>query len=273
MRSVRHRSAKTKTKLKRRTVSPKLAQPKKQRGRPAGISYNPTSLVKNFHWPVFASFGHRKRGRPRKNRLTLPHFVPYRQIGTLLIIIGIIIAIFPFAYLAGDQFLTSHPNSLSIMHQVTSKDVVTTDPGPIHIDPALMSLKEPAEPPERIIVPSQKIDLSVIEAPVINGYWELSDTTASHGVGSANPGENGNVVIFAHAFEGLFLPLRNVQIGDEVTVLTHDHWYRYHVTQTQLVDPSQVEVVAPTPDQTLTLYTCDGFMDSKRLIVTAKPIS
>jgi len=26
----------------------------------------------------------------------------------------------------------------------------------------------------------------------------------------------------------------------------------------------------PTPDETLTLYTCSGFADSKRLIVTAK---
>lgn len=42
---------------------------------------------------------------------------------------------------------------------------------------------------------------------------------------------------------------------------------------TKEVLPESVEVVAPTTDETLTLYTCTGFADQKRLIVTAKRAS
>jgi sortase (surface protein transpeptidase) len=49
------------------------------------------------------------------------------------------------------------------------------------------------------------------------------------------------------------------------------------VVGVQLVPPSDTAVMAPTPDQTLTLITCGGTFDpvrrefSDRLIVIAKP--
>lgn len=144
---------------------------------------------------------------------------------------------------------------------------------PIRIDPGLLSLLEPSQPPSRIVVPSRGIDLSVVEAKVVGGYWELSERTASHGVGSANPGEKGNTVIFAHARAGLFLPLREVKTGEAIYILTKDRWFSYKVAETKLVDPKDVEVIKPTDDETLTLFTCSGFMDTKRLIVVAKPLT
>jgi sortase A len=81
----------------------------------------------------------------------------------------------------------------------------------------------------------------------------------------------GNTVIFAHARDGLFGPLRNIVKGESVYIMMKDRWMSYKVTKTQLVNPDQTEVIAPTKDETLTLYTCSGFLDSKRLIVTAVP--
>jgi sortase (surface protein transpeptidase) len=49
------------------------------------------------------------------------------------------------------------------------------------------------------------------------------------------------------------------------------------VTEVKLVPPSDVSVMDPTPDPTLTLITCGGTFDpvkrefSDRLIVVAKP--
>jgi sortase A len=116
------------------------------------------------------------------------------------------------------------------------------------------------------------LDIPIVEARVIDGFWELSETTASHGVGSANPGELGNTVIFAHARDELFGPLRNLRQDAFVYVLSKDRWFRYQVIETKLVDPNAVEVIAPTEDEILTLYTCSGFFDTKRLIVVAKPL-
>lgn len=112
----------------------------------------------------------------------------------------------------------------------------------------------------------------MIEAPVVSGYWETSETTASHGVGSAGPGQKGNMVIFAHARPGLFLPLKEIQKQAAVYVFTDSSWYAYRVTDIREVAPQDVTVIGPTPDETLTLFTCTGFLDSKRLVVIAKAV-
>jgi len=92
--------------------------------------------------------------------------------------------------------------------------------GPIRIAEGLLSDKPATQPPTRIIIPRLVIDIPVRESRVVGGYWEVSETTASHGIGSGNPGEIGNMVIFAHARAGLFLPLRDIREDDSIYVLT-----------------------------------------------------
>lgn len=122
-----------------------------------------------------------------------------------------------------------------------------------------------------IIIPRLNIDLSVTPSKIRNGYWEVSEISASHGEGSANPGENGNVVVFAHARDGLFLNLRSIKKDDEVYVLTEDKKYKYLVSEITSVYPNDITTVAPTDSEILTLFTCSGFFDDKRLIVKAIP--
>lgn len=124
--------------------------------------------------------------------------------------------------------------------------------------------------PQRIIIPSLSIDIAVKRARNIKGYWEVFEDSAAWGEGSGIPGEPGNQVIFAHVREGLFLPLKEVKTGMNVYVLTEKGWFDYKVVEIKEVYPNQVEVIAPTEDETLTLYTCTGYNDSKRLIVVAK---
>ena len=125
--------------------------------------------------------------------------------------------------------------------------------------------------PQRILIPTQDIDLSVTFSKIKSGYWEISETTASHGEGSANPGERGNIVIFAHARVGLFYNLRDIKKDDIVYVFTKSRWYRYKVSEIKAVYPNQVETIAPQNHEVLTLFTCSGFFDEKRLIVKAYP--
>lgn len=147
---------------------------------------------------------------------------------------------------------------------------------PVKVDKSLLSTKESKEisknPPIRILIPALQIDLPVKEAKVVNGYWEVFKDRAAFGLGSAYPDEVGNQVIFAHAREGLFLPLRKAKIGQNIMVLTKDKWYSYKIREIKEVLPNQTEVIAPTKEAILTLYTCSGFSDSKRLIVTAEKI-
>jgi LPXTG-site transpeptidase (sortase) family protein len=142
---------------------------------------------------------------------------------------------------------------------------------PIKINSALYSSKNIANDPIRILIPKADIDLKVIDAPIVNGYWQLSENTASYGLGSGTPGTKSNTVIFAHARQGLFYNLKDVKLNDIVYIFTKNQWYRYRVNKIIAVYPNQTEVIKPTKSEVLTLYTCTGFYDEKRLIVTAVP--
>lgn len=157
---------------------------------------------------------------------------------------------------------------------VVSENTASFSTEPVKIEEGLLKPtgkpKQGVNPPIRIVIADLSIDLPVKEARVIKGYWEVFPDVAGFGLGSAYPDEQGNQVIFAHARPGLFLPLKDTKIGQKIVVFTKDKWYSYTVSDIKEVNPNQIEVIAPTQDATLTLYTCSGFADSKRLIVTAK---
>lgn len=125
--------------------------------------------------------------------------------------------------------------------------------------------------PTRLIIPSIYLDLRVKPARIINGVWETDNDSVNYGLGSALPGIVGNSVFFAHARAGLFLPLININQNDPISVQTKDgQWVTYFVVEKKEVRPDKIEVIGPTPDKTLTLFTCSGFAESKRLIIIAK---
>ncbi len=200
----------------------------------------------------------------RKTPLKALEKIQSLRLPILFILAGVLLILFPSFY---SQTKTS---SLSkIQTKAQSKNNISKNP--IKVDSKLLGKKETIQSPQRIVIPKFKIDLNVVEAKVINGFWEISEISASHGVGSANPGENGNVVVFAHARDELFGPIRDIKKGDKIYILTKDHWHTYLVEETKLVDPEQIEVIGETKTETLTLFTCSGFLDSKRLIVKALP--
>jgi sortase A len=92
-------------------------------------------------------------------------------------------------------------------------------------------------------------------------------------IDSANPGQNGNVVLAGHddVFGEVFRDLDKLQPGDQVILYTMQQQYVYLVAETRIVEPSQVEVMNPTSDPTVTLISCYPYMvDNKRIVVFAK---
>jgi sortase A len=106
----------------------------------------------------------------------------------------------------------------------------------------------------RIDIP--RLDLSAI---VFEG---TSDETLSRGVGhligSAGPGERGNLVLAGHR-DTFFRELRNIRRGDEVNILGPQGEFEYQVESTAIVEPDQTEVLKPSDGATLTLITCYPF--------------
>jgi LPXTG-site transpeptidase (sortase) family protein len=87
---------------------------------------------------------------------------------------------------------------------------------------------------------------------------ETLDRAVGHIPGTAWPGQRGNIGLSAHR-DTFFRPLRNIRIGDVITLTTTSATYRYSVTSTRIVPPSDVSVLASTGEELLTLVTCHPF--------------
>jgi sortase A len=121
----------------------------------------------------------------------------------------------------------------------------------------------------RIEIPAIKLDAPVIQG---DGWEQLKKGVAQH-IGSANPGEAGNVVLSAHndVYGELFRQLDKLQPGDLVKLHTQQRQYSYIVDRTQIVEPSAVEVMAATGAPTVTLISCYPYLvDKQRIVVFAR---
>ena len=189
-----------------------------------------------------------QKSSKRKNNLSFLKLTA----GLLIFVVGIVLI---FNKDTGNQLLSS-----------------SFENEPVKANELILNNEVTGDVPHRIIIPSLKINLEVKEANIVNGYWEVFEDTAGWGRGSAFPGQTGNQVIFAHARENLFLPLRSIKENEKIYVLAKDKYYLYEVREIKEVYANQTEVLKTTDDETLTLYTCSGFADSKRLIIAAKRI-
>ncbi len=152
-----------------------------------------------------------------------------------------------------------------------------SEPAPIpahlrHLVEAITPLPAPTPGPERAIrirIPSIGVD-----APVVEGDdWESLKRGVGHHIGSANPGERGNCILSAHndIYGEIFRDLPKVNVGDVVEVHTVSQVYRYRVTQTRIVEPTDVSVMYPTSSPVLTLISCYPYgVDTHRIVVIAE---
>lgn len=117
--------------------------------------------------------------------------------------------------------------------------------------------------PVRLVINSQGIDLPIIESKVENYKWEVTDIGVSR---------IGNV-FYGHNWTNLLGNLVKVKPGDVIEVKYSDgSTKKYKVTITQIVDPDQKDVLNFADEDTILIYTCTGFLDSKRFIVVASEI-
>jgi sortase A len=112
-----------------------------------------------------------------------------------------------------------------------------------------------------------------LSATVLQGSDDDTlDRAAGHIEYTAFPGKTGNVGIAGHR-DTTFRRVRNLKVGDVLTLQTSDATYEYRIAEMKIVKPDAVEVLAPTPTPTLTLVTCYPFTfignAPKRYVVSA----
>jgi sortase A len=145
---------------------------------------------------------------------------------------------------------------------------------PEHLRPLVPSLENiplPTAGPQqgiRIQIPAIHVDAPIVQG---DGWEQLKKGVAQH-AGTPNPGENGNIVLSAHndIFGEIFRELDKLQPGDVITLYSSTRQYTYVVTGTELVEPTRVEVMAPTPSAVVTLISCYPYLiDNQRIVVSA----
>jgi sortase A len=145
---------------------------------------------------------------------------------------------------------------------------------PVHLRPVWQSLSNlptpvpVAEQAIRIQVPAIEVDAPVVQG---DGWEQLKKVVAQH-IGTPNPGESGNIVLSGHndIYGEVFRYLDRLKPGDKVILFTNQRQYTYVITGTQMVEPTAVEVMAPTPDARVTLISCHPYLiDTHRIVVSA----
>lgn len=127
--------------------------------------------------------------------------------------------------------------------------------------------------PVEIIIPSLSLDLKVDPGVIMDGVWQISANNATFLTTSAIPGQNGNTVIYGHNLKRILGSLPYLSIGQKITLKTvSGKILNYEVVSKEIVSPNRIDLVSPTNTEELTIYTCTGFADTKRVVVKAKPI-
>jgi sortase A len=185
----------------------------------------------------------------------------FNNILTIFVVfLGLYIILSPFLPALSFLLRDKSPNSTAPYAGALAESVGST------------STSQPAG--NRIVIPDLSLDEEIFEGNSIalienGGTWLRPN--------SATPTENGNTVIVGHRFYGnstsTFYNLDKLKVGQKIAVYWYGEEIVYEITETKVVDPSAVEIEAPTNDKRLTLYTCTPIWTAKnRLVVIAKPV-
>jgi sortase A len=138
--------------------------------------------------------------------------------------------------------------------------------------PAVTTPPANGQPIGVIDIPAAGIDYVVVQ-----GTDEADlEMGPGHYLGTAMPGDPGNAAIAGHRTTYLhpFYNLGALRRSDAIYVTTLQGRFRYDVTRTMVVAPTDVAVLDPTPVPSLTLTTCNPpYSAATRLVVRAVLVS
>lgn len=138
-----------------------------------------------------------------------------------------------------------------------------------------------------IVVPKINVNAKIfseVDATNPDKYLPILKKGVAHLKGSAYPGQEGNVFLFAHStdvfwnvgqYNAVFFLIGKLEKGDEIDIYYQGKLYKYNVLEKRVVAPKILEeyVRQHTSGKTLTLQTCyPPGTTLKRLIVIAKEI-
>lgn len=128
--------------------------------------------------------------------------------------------------------------------------------------------------PTHITITSISADLSIDTTHIKNNEWEINKNGVSYLDSSARLNEEGNIILYAHNTHDRFGKIFDIKWGDMITITDEKgDMYKYSVYEMWEVSPTDInylnKLVSPN---TLTLYTCSGFLETQRYVVKAQRV-
>ena len=128
--------------------------------------------------------------------------------------------------------------------------------------------------PNRVIIPKIGVNAPIVvtensEYGLSQGAWLVPNTST--------PDKGGNTVITGHRFKYLpphnltFYLFHKLEKGDLVSIVWKERDYLYRIKETRIVEPTEVSIMDPTKEPTLTMFTCHPiYSTEKRLVVVSE---
>lgn len=153
---------------------------------------------------------------------------------------------------------TTTTSSTTTTTTTTSSSTTTTT--------TTIAATKPIDPPNDSYAREPVIELGSIEIPKIGVDMTLYEgirlTTLDYGPGhwpgSALPGQPGNVVVGGHrtSKHRVFRNIDQLVAGDQIIFHDAAGEHVYLVSHVEIVDPTAVWIIDPTPTPTATLFAC-----------------
>jgi LPXTG-site transpeptidase (sortase) family protein len=117
------------------------------------------------------------------------------------------------------------------------------------------------------------VDTGIEQQIYVDNKWTISPDVASFLAQSAQPGTAGNTIIYGHNTRSILGNIRALKGSEQIELTLSDGSKKmYQVESLHEVSPTDTQLLRPTDSEVLTIYTCSGFMDSRRFVVRAVPI-
>jgi sortase A len=185
-------------------------------------------------------------------------------VGRALITIGVLILLF-VAYQLWGTGISEARDQKDLKNQFKT----VQQPPPPSSTPTTLPPTPEGDAVAIIDIPKINVNKAVVEGV---GTEDLKKGPG-HYPSTPMPGQKGNAAIAGHrtTYGHPFYDLDALKPGDDIFISTRQGKFQYKVDHSMNVDPHDVAVLDPSPDNLLTLTTCTPrFSAAQRLIVVSK---
>ncbi|HVB27236.1 MAG TPA: class E sortase [Mycobacteriales bacterium] len=202
-----------------------------------------------------------------------------RTLGELLITAGVVILLF----VAYELWITNLYTNREQTHLRQAIEAQWHHPVPV-VRQQHATLVDPPLGDGLAILRIPRLGRSYLKVIVEGVDHEDLKRGPGHYPGTALPGQIGNFVVSGHrtTYGEPFNRLAELRLGDAIVIETRADFYTYDVSSIEIVDPTDMAVIAPVPDQPgavpkvamLTFTTCNPeYSARQRLVVHGRLVN